>query len=78
MLKSVHKPKITLNKMDYKKGGSPANRDLTGDSIDFGYNVALSYKPIKDLTISSTQLKLLESLLRTASIRLKMPMKFSL
>lgn len=34
--------------------GSPANRDLTGDSIDFGYNVAVSYKPIKDLTISST------------------------
>lgn len=31
-----------------------ASRDLTGDSIDFGYNVALSYKPIKDLTFSST------------------------
>jgi len=34
--------------------GSPANRDLTGDSIDFGYNLALSYKPTKELTLSST------------------------
>ncbi|MDD3342024.1 MAG: porin [Sulfurospirillaceae bacterium] len=34
--------------------GSPAKRDLTGDSIDFGYNLALSYKPIKELTLSST------------------------
>jgi len=34
--------------------GSPANRDLTGDSIDFGYNAALTYKPIKDLTFSTT------------------------
>ncbi|MDD3323517.1 MAG: OmpP1/FadL family transporter [Sulfurospirillaceae bacterium] len=31
-----------------------AVRDLTGDSIDFGYNLALSYKPIKDLTLSAT------------------------
>ncbi|MDD3462015.1 MAG: OmpP1/FadL family transporter [Sulfurospirillaceae bacterium] len=30
------------------------SRDLTGDSIDFGYNLALSYKPIKDLTLSAT------------------------
>lgn len=29
-------------------------RDLTGDSIDFGYNLALSYKPVKNLTLSST------------------------
>lgn len=34
--------------------GSPANRDLSGDSIDFGYNLAMSYKPIKDLTFSAT------------------------
>jgi long-chain fatty acid transport protein len=30
------------------------SRDLTGDSIDFGYNVALSYKPIKDVTLAAT------------------------
>ena len=29
-------------------------RDLTGDSIDFGYNLALSYKPIKDVTLAAT------------------------
>jgi len=29
-------------------------RDLTGDSIDFGYNLALSYKPIEDLTLAAT------------------------
>ena len=29
-------------------------RDLTGDSIDFGYNVALAYKPIKDLSLAAT------------------------
>lgn len=31
-----------------------ASRDLDGDSIDFGYNLAASYKPIKDLTLSAT------------------------
>lgn len=30
------------------------SRDLTGDSIDFGYNLAVSYKPIQDLTLSAT------------------------
>ncbi len=29
-------------------------RDLTGDSFDFGYNVALSYKPIKPWTLAAT------------------------
>jgi len=31
-----------------------ASRDMTGDSIDFGYNLALSYKPIENLTLSTT------------------------
>ena len=30
------------------------SQDLTGDSIDFGYNLAMTYKPNKDLTLSST------------------------
>lgn len=34
--------------------GTNAVRDLTGDSIDFGYNLAFSYKPIKDLTFAAT------------------------
>ncbi|MCR1811233.1 OmpP1/FadL family transporter [Sulfurospirillum sp. hDNRA2] len=29
-------------------------QELTGDSIDFGYNLALSYKPIQDLTFAAT------------------------
>ncbi len=29
-------------------------QELTGDSIDFGYNLAMSYKPIKDLTLAAT------------------------
>ena len=34
----------------------PANtsRDMTGDSIDFGYNLALAYKPTSDLEIGLT------------------------
>jgi long-chain fatty acid transport protein len=39
-------------KSDYTAAG--VSRDLTGDSIDFGYNLALSYKPIKDLTLAAT------------------------
>ncbi|MBV5277950.1 MAG: outer membrane protein transport protein [Campylobacteraceae bacterium] len=31
-----------------------ASRDLTGDSIDFGYNLAMTYKPVKDLILSAT------------------------
>lgn len=34
--------------------GSPATRDMTGDSIDFGYNLALSYRPMDNLTLSGT------------------------
>ena len=34
--------------------GSNVSRNLTGDSIDFGYNLALSYKPIQDLTLAAT------------------------
>lgn len=29
-------------------------RDLEGDSFDFGYNVALTYKPVKPLTFAAT------------------------
>jgi long-chain fatty acid transport protein len=29
-------------------------RDMEGDSIDFGYNLAMSYKPMNDLTLSAT------------------------
>lgn len=34
--------------------GSPIARDMSGDSIDFGYNLALSYRPTKDLKIAAT------------------------
>lgn len=33
---------------------SLAIRDMEGDSIDFGYNLAMSYKPTSDLTVSAT------------------------
>lgn len=36
------------------KSSAAVSRDLTGDSIDFGYNLAVTYKPTKDLTLSST------------------------
>ena len=36
------------------KSASVASRDMTGDSIDFGYNLALAYKPIKNLEIGIT------------------------
>lgn len=29
-------------------------RNMEGDSIDFGYNLAISYKPMNDLTLSAT------------------------
>jgi long-chain fatty acid transport protein len=41
-------------KSDANGLGANASRDLTGDSIDFGYNLALSYKPIKDLVLAAT------------------------
>lgn len=36
------------------KSSGAVGRDLEGDSIDFGYNLALSYKPIKDMTLAAT------------------------
>jgi len=34
--------------------GGPLTRDMEADSIDFGYNLALSYKPIENLTLATT------------------------
>ncbi|MDD2904691.1 MAG: outer membrane protein transport protein [Sulfurimonas sp.] len=31
-----------------------ASRDMTGDSIDFGYNIALAYKPTSELELGAT------------------------
>ncbi len=36
------------------KSESLASRDLKGDSLDFGYNLALSYRPLKELELSAT------------------------
>lgn len=37
------------------KSSSPiASRDMSGDSIDFGYNLALSYKPTSELELALT------------------------
>ena len=33
---------------------APLTRDMEADSIDFGYNLALSYKPIENLTLATT------------------------
>lgn len=30
------------------------SQDMTGDSIDYGYNLALSYRPVKNLTLATT------------------------
>lgn len=35
-------------------GAVPLARDLTGDSIDFGYNLALAYRPTADLKFAAT------------------------
>ncbi len=37
-----------------KSSATAASRDMEGDSIDFGWNVALSYKPEVDTTLSAT------------------------
>ncbi|MFH0708651.1 MAG: outer membrane protein transport protein [Pseudomonadota bacterium] len=33
---------------------NPASRDLTGDSLDYGYNLALNYRPISNLSLAAT------------------------
>ena len=37
-----------------KSSSSVASRDMSGDSIDFGYNLALSYKPTSELGLALT------------------------
>jgi len=37
-----------------KSDAGTISRDMEGDSFDFGYNLALSYKPIPELTLAST------------------------
>ncbi len=49
-------------RMLYAKGtvksdaGAPTEltRDMTGDSLDFGYNLAVTYKPLKELSLAAT------------------------
>ncbi len=36
------------------KSQSTASRDMDGDSWDFGYNLALTYKPLKELSLAAT------------------------
>ena len=36
------------------KSTSSASRELTGDSIDFGYNVAIAYRPTQDIEVGIT------------------------
>ena len=36
------------------KSSSAASRDMTGDSVDFGYNLALAYKPTSNLDFGVT------------------------
>lgn len=37
-----------------QSGSLSARRELTGDSWDFGYNLALTYKPIENLSLAAT------------------------
>lgn len=37
-----------------ENGTANFNRSLQGDSIDFGYNLGLTYRPIEDLSLSAT------------------------
>ncbi len=36
------------------RSNGAVSRDMSGDSIDFGYNLALSYLPTKNMTVSAT------------------------
>ena len=33
---------------------TPVSRDMSGDSIDYGYNLALNYRPIQNLSLAAT------------------------
>jgi long-chain fatty acid transport protein len=35
-------------------GATQVSRDLTGDAIDYGYNLALDYRPIQNLSLAAT------------------------
>jgi len=41
-------------KSDASLIGKDVQRYLTGDTIEFGYNLALTYKPVKEMSISAT------------------------
>lgn len=36
------------------EGVTNLKRDMTGDGLDFGYNLALTYKPLKELSLAAT------------------------
>ena len=41
-------------KSDASLIGTDVQRDLKGDTVEFGYNLALSYKPVKEATLALT------------------------
>lgn len=36
------------------KSSGEVSRDMEGDTVEFGYNLALSYKPVPDITLAAT------------------------
>ena len=41
-------------KSDGRDVGAPIRRDMEGDTVEFGYNLALSYKPTADIVLAAT------------------------
>lgn len=48
-LRAVYSKGVVKNQFD-----QTFNRDITGDSVDFGYNLAFTYKPTQNLSFAAT------------------------
>jgi long-chain fatty acid transport protein len=53
-LRAIHSEGIVKSSGVIAAGPISASRDLTGSSVDYGYNVAITYKPINDIALAAT------------------------
>jgi long-chain fatty acid transport protein len=53
-LRGVYSDGVVKSDARDSLGATAPSRNLSGDSIDYGYNLALSYRPLSNLTLSTT------------------------
>lgn len=53
-LRAIYTDGVVKSDKDFGSPFGNFSRDMNGDSIDYGFNLALSFKPVEDITLAAT------------------------